>query len=293
MKGIRLNFIIDKLTLCYTTDEANYERLLNLNYEDYGEFVIKRCNDEDKFYRDSFVIYIKEIDNENGGIKYINFGCLKLNLLIEREYNNENKYVWVYINNECLYTNLYKNVNIIIYMDYIADVLNIELNNVTSMDISLDSNINYAKRLKKAVFNDDLDIILNGKLKNNKEETLNEILYLHTANRKRYTNLTVYIKQQSKDGFKLCLYDKSRELEKSKKYYISKWYQIDKNNFRSEIRLKAEHIKKYLLAIKCPLNMILLKLNEQEFLFNMFTHFANRLIRFRDSRKNLYSFIDL
>lgn len=290
MKGIKFNFVIDKLTLCYTTSEDNYNKISKIEREDYGDFLIERCKIEDNKFRDSFKIKIKEVSDI--GIKYIDFAYLKLNLLIEKEGERKNNYIWVYIVNKCLYTHLYKDSNIIIYIEYIADVLNLNLNNITALDIALDTNINYAKRIKRAIFNTDLDVIVNGRLRDN-EEVINEILYVHTANRIKYTNMTIYIKQASTDGFSLCIYDKQKEIIKSEKEYVAKWGNMGKNYFRCEIRLKNEHLKKYLSDIRCPIDIILLKLNEQEFLSNMFFHYANRLIRFRDSSKNIYPFSEI
>lgn len=289
MKGVKFNFVLDKLTLCYTTNEDNYRKISEIIREDYDEFTIERCNIKDSKFKDCFKIRIKEIDKK--GVKYIDFAYLKLNLLIEKDNENNNKYIWIYINNECLYTHLYKDCNIIIYADYIADVLDLSLNNITNLDIALDTNINYAKRIKKAIFNKKLDLIINGKLRE-VDEVIDEILYVHTANRIKYTNISIYIKQASKGGFELCIYNKNKEIEKSQKGYIAEWNNIDKNHFRCEIRLKNEHIKKYLSTVKCPLEIILLKLNEQGFLYNMFLHHVNRLIRFRSNGK-VYPFIEI
>lgn len=98
-------------------------------------------------------------------------------------------------------------------VDYIADELGLSLNNITNLHVALDTNINFAKKIKHAQFSDDYEVILNGKVRSNKKEVLDEILHIQTGDQCRLRTLTVYISPKKQDGLSLKVYDKKRELE--------------------------------------------------------------------------------
>lgn len=294
MKGIKAKMNIDKLTVCYSTTEEVFAELLDTNFADYDTFQLVRYDDPDKLFADSFIIKSKDIDEINGGTKWIEFAKLKFNMRLSNKDEDNKHYMWIYFNNKTLYTAMYPDVSIIAEMEYIADTLGLRINNVTSLDIAFDSNINIAKRIKKAIFNKTLSVILNGKLKDNTKEVLEQILYMQKGNQERMTDLSIYVTQKKKDGFELCVYDKTKEATLKNKSYILNWMATHQNIYRAEVRLKNQHLKEYF--DKKPdftLDMIYTYLSDKSFLFDMFIDYVNRLIRFRDKDNNLYSVLEV
>lgn len=171
--------------------------LKSSNILDYKDFKLIRYKDPNKLFSDCFVIQSLNIDDQNGGLIWYDFAYLKFNIRLS-ENDAKYNYVWIYVNNKTLYTPMYPGISIISELEYIADVLDLKINNITSLDIAFDSNINFAKRIRKAVFNPSLSVILNGKLKDDPKEILNEIIYLQKGNQERVTDLSVYISQKRK-----------------------------------------------------------------------------------------------
>lgn len=176
-------------------------------------------------------------------------------------------------------------------VDYIADELGLSLNNITNLHVALDTNINFAKKIKHAQFSDDYEVILNGKVRSNKKEVLDEILHIQTGDQCRLRTLTVYISPKKQDGLSLKVYDKKRELEKSNKNYIPQWNGLKNKNYRVEVAIKNEHLKEFYQwkgeVIPDELLMVTLasKLQSQDLLFDMLYYFSNRLLRFRYNGK--------
>lgn len=294
MKGIKAKINIDKLTVCYTATEEVFTELLDTNFADYDTFQLVRYNDPEKLFADSFIIKSKDIDEKNGGVKWFEFARLKFNMKISNKNEDDKHYIWIYFDNRALYTPMYPDVSIITEMEYITDTLRLKINNITSLDIAFDSNINIAKRIKKAIFAPYLSVILNGKLKDNTKEVLEQILYLQKGNQEKMTDLSIYVGQKKKNGLELCIYDKTKDAVLKKKPYILKWMATHQNVYRAEIRLKNQHLKEYF--DKEPdfiLDMIFSYLNDKSFLFDMFMDFVNRLLRFRDKDNNIYSILEV
>ncbi|MFT0494912.1 hypothetical protein [Bacteroides thetaiotaomicron] len=127
-------------------------------------------------------------------------------------------YVWLYLENWVFYEvfGVYdgSKCNWLSSVDYIADELGLRLNNITDLHISLDTNINFAKRIKHAQFSDDYKVILNGTLRSNKKEILGEILHTQTGDQCRLRTLTIYVNPKKQDGLSLKIYDKKKGIRK-------------------------------------------------------------------------------
>lgn len=121
-------------------------------------------------------------------------------------------YVWLYLENWVFYEvfGVYdgSKCNWLSSVDYIVDELGLRFNNITDLHISLDTNINFAKRIKHAQFSDDYKVILNGTLRSNKKEILGEILHIQTGDQCRLRTLTIYVNPKKQDGLSLKIYDK-------------------------------------------------------------------------------------
>lgn len=287
---------IDKLTLCYrATDEVirklnEYDKLEDSD----NSFTLVRVPSDEALFANSFHVMIKFPFGEAGhGFVERKFATLKTKL--RSMDNSKVNYVWLYLENWVFYEvfGVYdgSKCNWLSSVDYIVDELGLRFNNITDLHVALDTNINFAKKIKHAQFNDDYEVILNGKARLDKKEVLDEILHIQTGDQCRLRTLTICINPKKQDGLSLKIYDKKRELEKSNKKYIPQWNGLKDKDYRVELTIKNEHLKEFYQwkgeAIPDDLLMVTLssQLQSQDLLFDMLYYFSNRLLRFRYNGK--------
>lgn len=287
---------IDKLTLCYRAKNEIIQKLNECNelIDSDDCFRLVRVPSDEALFANSFHVMVKFPYSDDGkGFFERKFATLKTKLRTMED--DKIDYVWLYIENWVFYeifvvSNSSK-CNWLSGVDYVANELNLSLNNITDLHIALDSTVNFAKKIKHAQLNDAYELILNGKLRSNKKKILKEILYVQTGDQHRLRTLTVYINPKKQDGLSLKIYDKKRELEKSNKEYIPKWSGITDKNYRVELTLKNEHLKEYYqnnggtILDEALMVTLASQRESQELLFDMLYYFSNRLLRFRYSGK--------
>ncbi len=291
---------VDKLTLCYQAKDKLINKLSECDELTDSDdcFYLERIPCDDALFSDSFNVIIKRaLFDGTGGLIKKKLATLR----IKSHSMSENKinYVWLYIENWVFYetfTAIQGKHNWLACVDYIVDELGLSFNNVTSLDIALDTSINFAKRIKSAQFNDDYGIILNGTFRTDKKEVLNEIRYLQTGDQYRLRTLSIYITPKKQNGLGLKVYDKKRELEKSNKTYIPQWNELKNSDYRIELTLKNEHMKEFYeqKGEVIPDELLMATLASQQEsqapLFDMLLYFSNRLLRFRYNRKTISIF---
>lgn len=136
--------------------------------------------------------------------------------------------------------------------------------------------------------NRNIETILNGKVISDRNETINEVLYLHKGNLNKYNDLSLYFKQADKDGFEMKIYDKKKEItESSHKEYIYTWHSLKPNTklWRIELSLKHAHLKDYINNNRIELAHCIF--SNRDFLIDCFLHFSNRLLRFKDGSQTI------
>lgn len=285
---------IDKLTLCYRANDEIVQKLNECNelIDSDDCFKLVRVPSDEALFANSFHLMIKyPRGGGEQGFVVRKFATLKTRL---RSMEGAN-YVWLYVENWVFYeifiVSSRSKCNWLSCVDYIANELELSLNNVTDLHIALDTTVDFAKKIRHAQFCDDYDVILNGKVRSDKKEVLNEILHLQTGDQHRLRTLTIYINPKKQDGLSLKIYDKKRELEKSNKEYIPKWSGITDKNYRVELTLKNEHLKEYYqnnggtILDEALMVTLASQRESQELLFDMLYYFSNRLLRFRYSGK--------
>ncbi|MBC8601145.1 hypothetical protein H8784_05345 [Parabacteroides acidifaciens] len=284
------NIGIDKLTLCYTIEENSI--LHDINNEDQeidmGDFKLKRI--ESGHFKNSFLILSLWDAPDGNGLTWQVYGTLKFNRFTDKD--EKCKLAWLYFDNHTLYKQVYPNVSSIIYGEYISVLLGLELHNITEIEIYIDTSSNAPRTIKKMIRNNSIETIFNGNVLERKEKQP-KLGYYHTGNLNRYTDLTIYIKQQDKEGFMMKAYDKLTEIqEDSHKNYILTWHRRNTNQplFRVELSLKHRHLKDYINSNSIELSHNLFTV--KEFLFNCFLHFADRLIRFREQNGKVHSALE-
>ena len=285
---------IDKLTLCYRATDEVIDKLNEYNelIDSDNSFTLVRVPSDEALFANSFHVMIKFPFGEAGnGFVERKFATLKTKLR-SMEDDKKVNYVWLYIENWVFYeifafSGKNNKCNWLACVDYIADELGLSLNNITDLHVALDTNINFAKKIRHAQFDDDYEVILNGKVRLDKKEVLDEILHVQTGDQCRLKTLTIYINPKKQDGLSLKIYDKKRELEKSNKNYIPQWNGLKDKNYRVELTIKNEHLKEFCQwkgeAIPDELLMATLtsQSQSQDILFDMLYYFSNRLLRFR------------
>lgn len=281
---------IDKLTLCYRAKDEIIQKLNECNelIDSDDCFKLVRMPSDEALFANSFHVMIKfpYSDGRKGFVER-KFATLKTKLRSIEDAN----YVWLYIGNWVFYEvfGVYNGskCNWLSCVNYLAGELELSLNNVTELHIAMDTTINFAKKIRHAQFCNDYDVILNGRLRSNKQEILNEILHVQTGDQSRLRTLTIYITPKKQDGLSLKIYDKKRELGKSNKDYIPKWSGLKDKDFRVELSVKNEHLREYCQyrGESIPDEVLMVTLasqsESQELLFDMLYYFSYRLLRFR------------
>ena len=281
---------IDKLTLCYRANDEIVQKLNECNeLRDSDDcFNLVRVPSDEALFANSFHVMIKfpYSDGRKGFVER-KFATLKTKLRSIEDAN----YVWLYIENWVFYEvfGVYSGskCNWLSCVNYLAGELELSLNNVTELHVAMDTTINFAKKIRHAQFCNDYDVILNGRLRSNKQEILNEILHVQTGDQSRLRTLTIYIAPKKQDGLSLKIYDKKRELGKSNKDYIPKWSGFKNKDYRVELSVKNEHLREYCQyrgeSIPDEVLMVTLasQAESQGLLFDMLYYFSSRLLRFR------------
>ena len=182
-----------------------------------------------------------------------------------------------------------------------------ELNNVTQIDLALDSNINFISKITHAIKNyEAYDMYLNGKKITDPNEKLPNYGVFHGASRKRLESLpTLYLSQVKKEtGLSMRIYDKTKELAEQSLYKKERFLQwlgwTAPKIYRAEITMHNVNVRDFCTSagaqveeqgnLKNVLNLLGLKVWRAK----CFMEMADRLIYFRDrkSRKKL-TLIDL
>lgn len=277
------NFILnlDKLEVCYTATPETIEELRDTKYREYEGFRIFSI-DSDNSTKESFLqIDIKHPDTD-GSLVWLKFGTLKVGSVFDVEEDSP-RYVWLRLDNRILYTPMYPDTSIACYIYPISESLLLSYNNITKIDVAVDSNVNYFSRIKKAVRNMELVPIVLGSAYPEKKVIIDKLLYIHTADRERYRTNSISISSSEKD-FSLAVYNKSEEIGESHKDYIAEWNGSLRTIYRAEVRLKRSALRDYLEAKGVTFEDLYYKLFNKELLFSLFCFYSDKLLRFRSGR---------
>lgn len=289
---------VDKLTLCYRATDEVIAKLNEYNelVDSDDSFTLVRVPSDEALFANSFHVMVSF--DGSGRTHQKKFATLKTKL---RSMGDDKvNYVWLYIENWVFYEvfGVYdgSKCNCLACVDYIADELGLILNNITDLHIALDTNIDFAKKISKAQFDDDYIVVLNGTIRSNKDEILDDILHVKTGNQRRLKTLSLYVSPKKKDGLSLKIYDKKRELEKSNKNYIPQWNGLKNKNYRVELTIKNEHLKEFyqwkgeVIPNELLMATLASQSQSQDLLFDMLYYFSNRLLRFSYKGKGISIF---
>ena len=185
----------------------------------------------------------------------------------------------------------------IFMLDEIADLLELKLHCITTLELGIDTNINYGKIIKSAIQDSKLiPVILNKRYENKvSNQRLSGVLYQFSATRSSAVDMTLYIKQSKKD-LQLKCYNKSQEIraKNNEKSYIDKRFGKNCDVFRLEITAKRKYIDQYCEENNITLDEFLFNLPFDDYLVKPLNRWINLLIRFNDLKlRTAYSIFDL
>lgn len=271
---------IDALTMCFSVKhDTHYQTLkqleINDTYSPY-EYILKRV--EGRYFNNVYNIIVIDSDTETHV-----FGQLKFNLCngnVSNNINTDNSIkVWITLSNETLYCHRF------FFLDYIATTLGLEMHNITTLDLALDTPFNATRTVWKYIRDKSITTILNGRKIIDRDEDRPEInrCISGSLNKDKYVTLNIKQRNAMKDkskGVTVISYDKLAEIRNvSGKRYIMEKYENPKKLFRTEVHLNNEEIKNYMLNTDKELSYLLL--TDNDFLESLYFHYLNSVIRFK------------
>lgn len=285
----KVNYNVDRLKICYKQPQELWDYLSTFNKED-------------KILYDSFSLLITDNGKSEGSEK--ESVKIKANviaddgvLLGEFVFNNSAKYegkCFFEFDNKALYTPLSyymgEKYNYVCCIDYVASILNLEINNITLIEISADINHNPLPRINKLLKDhDNYDFIYNGKVVDDYTKVLEGVGEFYGRSRvKKNRYPTLYLSQQKEQSPSIKIYDKRAEIKDNSKQYIEDWNENYNGTFyRVEVSVKNEDIKKFLSLVQeykedyGTLELFLTHLGSQEYKHLLWQWICDRIAYFR------------
>lgn len=276
---------IDALTLCFKAlDDYTISQLALLPMGEYFESEnVTLTRVDGKYYANVYSILIEQGDEARflGHLKFgLNHGNSDSNV-----HKDGSSKIWITLNNETLYPLKIET------LEQVAKSLRLELRNLTTLDLCLDTPFNISKCVCRYIRKKEIATILNGKKVLDRDEDRPELCRILSGSLNKDKYVTLCIKQRNAvrdkfNGVTVTTYDKAAEIRNaSGKDYILNYYGNPSKLFRTEVHLNNAEIRRYLESHKITLNYQLF--NNIAFLEDMFYYFLNSVIRFQDGRKSI------
>ena len=267
---------IDALEITYTTTDEMKEYLSSDNSTYYfgekKEIILKRS--DSRYYKNEFIIWGRDCDASRGHFKrivgYLRFGS----------FNKNRQNVYITYENEALYSWL---VSARYYME---EALNLEFLQISKFDIAVDFNFNVEKHLIRQYKDDSYDLIVNGRLADNKAVYGVGFLSWWNPRHRIFANPQMLVKND-KSTLTMKTYNKKKEIEQeSGKYYIQEKTGFNTVMYRVEITCKNHKLlKKTLDALDINDEFLYVHLDDENVLLTVFSHLLDRVIHLRKNRK--------
>jgi hypothetical protein len=184
-------------------------------------------------------------------------------------------------------------------LQYICDFYGMTFNNITEIELALDSNYNYIGKVRRMIKDiEHYDLILNGRRVSN-DENLDGYGEYYCRSRTKLSKLpTLYFSQAKDTDMKMRIYDKATELNQSsphKAERIKEWLGWEDFNdiYRVEIVLHNSNVREAVAKLGKEYNEewgehsnILYLLNDEKFRTMLFANSTDGLIYFKDKRND-------
>ena len=269
---------IDALEITYTTTDEMKEYLSSdkneYRFGENKELWLKRT--ASRYYKNEFVIWCKDwnesLEEFDRIVGYMRFGS----------FNKNRQNVYVTFENEALYSWLLPT------RYYIESVLNLEFLQISKLDIAVDFNFNIERHLIRQYKDESYDLIINGRLANNKEVYGVGFLSYWNPRHRIFANPQMVV-ANDKRNLTMKTYNKQKEIkQESKKHYIQEKTGFHAVMYRVELSAKNHKIlKKTLDALHINDEYLYVNLDNETVLQTVFQHLLDRVIRLRKNRKSL------
>ena len=294
-RKIKTVFSVDKLKLCYRTTNGTFGYLVqgfNLNADksksdisstiDRGDYCLNLIDHSDNEYETTAITISTTFQMDGKRHKLGVFDIKK-----------EAKYCFFSFENRILYSpfiyvngNTYNCAN---FISYITDDLRLEFNNITYVEIAMDTTRNYVNKTRKYIRDfERYDLFVNGNLIKDETATIPNYVKAYSSSRKKMSRQpTLYFRHREQDGLQLKIYNKRKEMtesEPSKMKYIPQWldFGVDAPIYRAEITVRNRDIREYMALVGIEGEEAMSIINSPKMLANLWQYEADRLLYFRD-----------
>lgn len=277
MKGKRYKLNIDRLEVCYKAPRELMDSLEDTRSWEREGYRLQ------EFSRDRIETVLKiEVYVPGGGLEV--FAWLRIGNKFESE-EDTFRYCWITLENKALYTKG-KEYGELPYLYWIEEDLGLEFNNISYLELALDSNVNWFRRVRAAIRTKELTPIVLGRAYKDMKERIKKLLYLHTADRIRYRTGTLSLKSANGE-VALEVYDKGEEIEESGKHYIRDCFGLPGGLYRLEVKVRNRAFEDFCKAYGLTRYDIYMRLLDKSLLFELWLFFCDKLLRFKEGREKL------
>lgn len=274
---------IDRLEFTYTTTNDVKEYLSSEdNTYSFQNGCIWLKRDEPRYYKNEFVIWCKDWNEEKQDFKrilgYLRFGS----------YNPNRQNVYITYENEALYESWMINARF-----FIEETLQLEFMQVSKLDIAIDFNFNIEKYLIRKYKDTEFELIVNGVKADDKAVHGVGFLSWYNPRHRLFANPQMVAKD-NESTLTMKTYNKAKEIEQENgKFYIQQKAGFATTMYRIEITCKNhKKLAKTLSALGMSDLDLYTHLDDEDTLIKIFKHLMDRIIRLRAKRKS-YNLLDL
>jgi hypothetical protein len=299
MKRTKYFTSIDKLRVCLNMPDNLYDYLKD-HYTRHDKATNNRILDEDDFT----LVFIEEDEQKMTATLDVRDtdGYFRLGTFV---FSNGAKYegkAFFSFENAALYRIYMRQyngepLNHICDLMYVCDFYGMTFNNITELELALDSDYNYIGKVRRMIKNvERYDLILNGRRVVN-DETLDGYGEYYSRSRTKLSKLpTLYFSQAKDTDMKMRIYDKATELAESSQHKaerlkewldwddISKLYRVEVVMHNTNVREFIGRYGERLAGDSGEHCNILHLLGSEEFRMAMLLDSTDRMIYFRDKQ---------
>lgn len=267
---------IDALEITYTTTDEMKEYLSSdattYYFGENKEIMLERT--DSRYYKNEFIIWCKDWNEGRGEFKRI-VGFMRFG-----SFNKNRQNVYITYENEALYSWL------VSARYYVEMALNLKFLQISKFDIAVDFNFNVEKHLIRQYKDDSYDLIINGRVADNKAVYGVGFLSFWNPRHRVFANPQMLVKND-KSTLSMKTYNKKKEIEQeSGKYYIQEKTGFHSVMYRVEITCKNHKLlKKTLDALGISDEFLYINLDNEDVLLGVFAHLMDRVIHLRKNRK--------
>ena len=268
------HFVIDELRLCYTAEPSLLEDLSSIpsGYKrEYGNYTLFRTRgDRFKFL---YTVFQQGSRQEIGVIKFGRYA------------GDDDRYVYYKVNNRCLY-----DAELLESALSLPEILKMQFNNFTAIDIALDHNKNFTSIIKRMIRNKEITTIINGRVVTDRKNRRFGMGFYFPTSLDRllppsFTLAQAKAKNNKEKGITVQSYNKKEEIAASNKQYILDYYQHPRFLFRLEVRLRYQELSDYFKKIGRAQSIEILF--DPGLLQDMFYYHLSSVLRFRKGRRQI------